>query len=39
MARNYPSGGEPPADAFEVILRTDARVEDYFAGEAEPPGQ
>jgi uncharacterized cupin superfamily protein len=38
MARNYPSGGEPPREAFEIILRTDARVEDYFAGETDLPG-
>jgi hypothetical protein len=31
------SGGERPAEPFEVILRTDAPVEDYFAGETEPP--
>lgn len=39
MARNYPSGGEPPAEPLDVILRTDARVDDYFAGETEdsPP--
>jgi uncharacterized cupin superfamily protein len=35
MVRNYPSGGEPPADSLEMILRSDAREADYFAGEAE----
>jgi uncharacterized cupin superfamily protein len=35
MVRNYPAGGEPPAESLEMILRTDARETDYFAGETE----
>ncbi len=39
MARNYPPGAAPPPDTLEVIVRTDALVQDYFADEAEPPPQ
>jgi hypothetical protein len=35
MVRNYPPGGEPPAESLEMILRTDAQEADYFAGETE----
>jgi uncharacterized cupin superfamily protein len=35
MVRNYPPGGEAPAESLEMILRTDAREADYFAGETE----
>jgi hypothetical protein len=35
MVRNYPAGGEPPAESLEMILRTDAQEKDYFAGETE----
>jgi uncharacterized cupin superfamily protein len=35
IGRNYPAGGEPQAESLEMILRTDAREADYFAGETE----
>jgi uncharacterized cupin superfamily protein len=35
MVRNYPAGGEPPAESLEMILRSDAREADYFAGETD----
>ena len=37
MVRNYPAGGEAPAEPLDIILRTDAQIEDYFADEADPP--
>lgn len=38
-ARNYPAGGEPPADPLDVLVHTDSPVEDYFEGETDPPSE